>query len=88
MRRKSRAEPSSQESTDQRPLFERVAERAYALYEQRGRLDGFDAEDWAQAEQEILSQVSGPSTPAPSKKRPSRPVKKPSGRGGALRATR
>jgi len=30
-----------------------IANRAYALYEQRGRQDGRAAEDWAQAEREI-----------------------------------
>lgn len=32
----------------------RVAELAYYLYEQRGREDGHDVEDWIQAEQSIL----------------------------------
>lgn len=31
-----------------------VEKRAYQLYEARGRVDGFDLEDWLQAEQEIL----------------------------------
>ncbi len=33
----------------------RVEELAYALYEQRGRKDGHDLEDWFNAEQRILS---------------------------------
>ena len=28
----------------------RIAETAYELYEQRGRADGFDLEDWLKAE--------------------------------------
>jgi outer membrane protein TolC len=28
--------------------------RAYQLYEQRGRIDGFDLDDWLEAEREIL----------------------------------
>ena len=28
--------------------------RAYELYEQRGRLDGHDLDDWLQAEDEII----------------------------------
>jgi hypothetical protein len=34
----------------------RVAELAYALYEQRGRKDGHDLEDWFNAEQRIMEQ--------------------------------
>jgi Protein of unknown function (DUF2934) len=33
----------------------RVAELAYALYEQRGRKDGHDLEDWFNAERQILT---------------------------------
>jgi len=32
----------------------RIAVRAYELYEQRGRQDGYALEDWLQAEREIL----------------------------------
>lgn len=32
---------------------ERVAKRAYELYEQRGRQPGHETEDWLQAESEI-----------------------------------
>ncbi len=32
---------------------EKIAKRAYELYEQRGRQDGHETEDWLQAEQEI-----------------------------------
>jgi hypothetical protein len=33
--------------------LEKIRQRAYELYEQRGRLDGHDMEDWLQAEAEI-----------------------------------
>jgi magnesium-transporting ATPase (P-type) len=36
----------------------RIAERAYELYEQRGRRDGQAAQDWAQAEHEIRKDES------------------------------
>ena len=39
-------------------LGARIAERAYALYEQRGREEGHDLEDWLQAEREILESES------------------------------
>ena len=33
---------------------QRIAERAYQLYEQRGREDGHALDDWLQAERELL----------------------------------
>lgn len=36
-------------------LREHVAQRAYELYLDRGRRDGCDLEDWADAEREILT---------------------------------
>lgn len=35
-------------------LDDEIARRAYELYEARGFVDGFDVEDWLQAEQEIV----------------------------------
>jgi hypothetical protein len=40
-------------------LQDEIARRAYELYEARGCVDGFDVEDWLQAEQDIVG-----STPA------------------------
>ena len=37
-------------------LHQRVAEAAYTLYEQRGRQDGHDLEDWLLAESMVKSQ--------------------------------
>lgn len=42
-------------TTDTLRQQEQVRRRAYELYEQRGRADGFDVEDWIGAEAEILS---------------------------------
>lgn len=36
-------------------IIEEIRVRAYAFFEQRGRLEGFDREDWARAEAEILA---------------------------------
>jgi Protein of unknown function (DUF2934) len=36
-------------------LDEKIRRRAYELYEQRGRTDGSDLEDWVQAEAEVLA---------------------------------
>jgi len=35
-------------------IEESIRRRAYELYEQRGRIDGFALDDWLQAEREIL----------------------------------
>ena len=37
------------------PIEQQIRQRAYELYEQRGRIDGRDLEDWLQAEREIKS---------------------------------
>jgi hypothetical protein len=36
------------------PTHEEIAERAYCLYELRGRQDGHDIEDWLRAEQRLV----------------------------------
>ena len=38
--------------------YEQVQRRAYELYEQRGRQDGRQLDDWLQAEQDLLSAAS------------------------------
>ena len=45
--------PKSVEPTVLIPIEQRIQQRAYELYEQRGRMDGHDLEDWLQAECEI-----------------------------------
>ena len=39
-----------------RALGNRIAQRAYALYQARGGVDGHDLEDWMEAERQILSE--------------------------------
>lgn len=39
---------------------QRISLRAYELYEARGRVDGFDVEDWLQAEREMLGEAAHP----------------------------
>jgi hypothetical protein len=34
----------------------RISDRAYALFEERGRNDGHAVEDWLEAEQQVLNQ--------------------------------
>jgi outer membrane protein TolC len=35
--------------------FERISRRAYELYEQRGRQEGRDLEDWLDAERQLIA---------------------------------
>lgn len=39
-------------------LLEKIQNRAFELYEQRGREDGHDLEDWLQAESELVQPKS------------------------------
>jgi DUF2934 family protein len=41
-------------------LEHRIRMRAYELYEQHGRREGFALRDWLQAEEEILPRLSPP----------------------------
>ncbi len=42
--------------TSEEELQARIAERAYELFEKRGRQPGYDREDWFQAENDVLTQ--------------------------------
>ncbi len=61
----SYASPSGEKTGQMAQAFKRaagdhhhIAQRAYALYEQRGRQDGQDLEDWLKAEHELAGSVS------------------------------
>ena len=45
--------PKSGESSVLIPSEQQIQQRAYELYEQRGRTDGHELDDWLQAEREI-----------------------------------
>jgi hypothetical protein len=47
-------EPRSGKANPPSNIEERIRRRAYELYEERGRLDGFALDDWLQAERELL----------------------------------
>lgn len=51
------AKPTDQGLPRYEPTLEEIQERAYEIYVQRGRIDGFDLADWLQAEEE-LNEVS------------------------------
>jgi hypothetical protein len=50
---------------DDRRLHELIAGRAYELYEKRGCVEGFDCEDWLEAERQILAEVESKPVPLP-----------------------
>ena len=45
--------PKSDEPPALTPIEQQIQQRAYELYEQRGRTDGHELDDWLQAECEI-----------------------------------
>jgi hypothetical protein len=45
--------PKSDEPTVLIPMEQQIQQRAYELYERRGRKDGYDLDDWLQSEREI-----------------------------------
>jgi hypothetical protein len=51
-----RATNQTTDSTSE--LQEQIRRRAYELYEQRGRNDGYDLSDWLQAESEMTQRTS------------------------------
>jgi hypothetical protein len=46
--------PRSNKANPPHGVEELIRNRAYQLYEQRSRVDGFALDDWLQAEREIL----------------------------------
>ena len=56
-RRKAQAQAESYESNGQIDLREMISRRAYEIYEERGRCDGDDLNDWLRAEAEVKSSL-------------------------------
>ena len=54
-RRRAQTPAESYESDEQIYLRELIARRAYEFYEERGRCDGNDINDWLRAEAEVKS---------------------------------
>ncbi len=50
---KSTAVETIQPAESGQDVQEQIRMRAFELYEQRGKLEGFDLQDWLQAEEEI-----------------------------------
>ena len=47
------AKPMDEAIPRNEPTLEEIQGRAYEIYVQRGRIDGFDLADWFQAEKEL-----------------------------------
>jgi hypothetical protein len=54
MKSKPDAIRTGQEPAQAAELEEKIRQRAYELYEQRGMIDGYASDDWLQAEAEVL----------------------------------
>jgi hypothetical protein len=56
---KSISIPLSKTQPDQSPemIEEQIRQRAYGLYEQRGREDGYELDDWLKAESEVKAKA-------------------------------
>jgi hypothetical protein len=52
--------PTKKPLSEAKPLEDQIRQRAYELYEERGREDGHDVEDWLRAEKEIMEQKARP----------------------------
>jgi len=55
VRRKAQAPAESYDSYGQIDLRDLIARRAYEIYEERGRCEGDDINDWLRAEAEVKS---------------------------------
>jgi hypothetical protein len=55
-------EPRSRKPSPSKDIAERIRQRAYEFYEQRGRVDGFALDNWLQAESEIRGTTKPGST--------------------------
>lgn len=50
-------------------LHERIARKAYELYEQRGQFPGHDVDDWLEAEQVVRAEAHAENSPKGSRRR-------------------
>ena len=57
----TRLKPTNRTGESSSELQEEIRRRAYDLYEERGRIDGYEWDDWLQAETELVSRKSAAS---------------------------
>jgi hypothetical protein len=48
---------SARSTLTEQEICQRIAEKAYGLYEKRGRVHGADVEDWLEAERLVLGEL-------------------------------
>ena len=77
-RRAIRALSPAVPAVDKQALCKQIAEKAYELYQSRGRTHGHDLDDWLEAERMVLAELKGLSDKRelPDPRRPARRSKK------------
>ena len=55
--KKSSPDTAGESTLGDEVLRQRIAEKAYELYQQRGELHGRDLDDWLEAERLVLSEI-------------------------------
>ncbi len=53
----TRAKHAAEPAVSEQELRERIAQKAYELYEERGPAQGSDIEDWLEAEKLVLAEL-------------------------------
>jgi predicted dinucleotide-utilizing enzyme len=56
--KKPRINRSREVNKEDDALRQRIAEKAYELYQQRGHAHGSDLDDWLEAERQVLSEAA------------------------------
>ena len=54
---KKKSASTAASTIDQEEWRERIAKKAYERYLDRGQLDGYDLDDWLEAEQLVLAEL-------------------------------
>ncbi len=56
--------PSTPTASGAKPSCEHIAQRAYEKWMKRGCVHGYDVQDWAEAEKEVMAEQSRTTTPS------------------------
>ncbi len=57
-------------------LHRQIAEKAYELFQNRGRVHGHDLDDWVEAERQVMTTLAGRTVPTePTRRRSPSPVR-------------
>jgi hypothetical protein len=60
------------DGSNSKPTHEEIAQRARAIYEQKGRVPGHDLENWLEAEAQLNAGGKASSEPRPAARPPSK----------------